>query len=437
MNTTPSRFVRQKFVPFLLTLLFAGALTASAGTVSGVVTNGTTNTTAGGVDVILLQLQGGMQAVATTKADAQGRFSFDRPEIGTQPMLIRVQYRGVNYHQPVPPGATTADVQIFDNSQNPGMLQFSVRAIVLQPRETTLLVGEEFTIVNQAHPPVAYYRDDGTFLFSIPQGATIHQVSAWGSTGMPVEQGTIDKAKGQMAIAFPLRPGENGVRMSYEMLYPDNKTTFRTSSPYAFGRVLLVAPPTVQVISPGFVPAGTEQGWAIYSRDSVPANTPIEVSVSGTAPAPSAASAGGQTGAGGGDQSQNPSVNSRADTAEQESTRSIPGRLDDNLKWILVGGFAALFVLGVVYLWRQPQEKPDLHPSPPPVKKPAKVQPAPNSASSASAESVNRAVQGSLDELKDNLFRLELRRQAGTISEDEYAQQRSRAEQVLRELVKG
>lgn len=325
MNMTPSNLARhtlallifRKFAA-LSVLLLAGALTASAGMVSGIVTNGTSNTPAAGVDVILLQLQGGMQAVATTKADAQGHFSFDRPEIGTQPMLIRVQYKGVNYHQPVPPGATTADVQIFDNSQNPGMLQFTVRAIVLQPRETSLVVGEEFTIVNQAHPPVAYYREDGTFLFSLPAGATIKQVSAWGSTGMPVEQGTIDKAKGQMAIAFPFRPGENGVRMAYEMLYPDNKTTFRTVSPYAFGRVLLVAPPSLQVSSPGFAPAGSEQGWAIYSRDSVPANTPIEVSVSGTASVPTAG------GGGGGDQSQNPSVNSRADTGEQEGTRSFP-----------------------------------------------------------------------------------------------------------------
>ena len=322
-----------------------GALPASAGIVSGIVTNGTSNTPAGGVDVILLQLVGGMQAVATTKADAQGHFTFDRPEIGAQPMLIRVQYKGVNYHQPVPPGAATADVQIFENTQNAGTLQFNTRAIVLQPRENTLLVGEEFTIVNQAHPPVAYYREDGTFLFSLPQGATIHQVSAWGASGMPVEQGTIDKAKGQMAIAFPFRPGENGVRMSYEMLYPDNKTTFRTSSPYAFSRVSSRCASHRAGDQRRFRSAGSEQGYSIYSRDAVPANTPIEISVSGTAPAP----AGGQQGAGGGDQTQNPSVNSRADSGEQESTRVIPGRLDDNLKWILVGGFSALFILGVVF----------------------------------------------------------------------------------------
>jgi hypothetical protein len=53
------------------------------------------------------------------------------------------------------------------------------------------------------------------------------------------------------------------------------------------------------------------------------------------------------------------------------------------------------------------------------------------------AAQVNRAVHQSLDEIKDTLFRLELRRQAGTISEQEYAEQRACTEQTLRELVKG
>jgi hypothetical protein len=42
-----------------------------------------------------------------------------------------------------------------------------------------------------------------------------------------------------------------------------------------------------------------------------------------------------------------------------------------------------------------------------------------------------------LDALKDTLFRLELRRQAGTISEEEYSRKRAEAERILRELVKG
>jgi hypothetical protein len=43
----------------------------------------------------------------------------------------------------------------------------------------------------------------------------------------------------------------------------------------------------------------------------------------------------------------------------------------------------------------------------------------------------------SLDSLKDTLLRIELRRQAGTMSEEEYARERGRAEQLLRELVQG
>ncbi len=50
---------------------------------------------------------------------------------------------------------------------------------------------------------------------------------------------------------------------------------------------------------------------------------------------------------------------------------------------------------------------------------------------------VDAAVGVSLDSLKDQIFRLELRRQAGTISEEEYAQERARAEKVLRDLVRG
>jgi len=50
---------------------------------------------------------------------------------------------------------------------------------------------------------------------------------------------------------------------------------------------------------------------------------------------------------------------------------------------------------------------------------------------------VDAAVGVSLDSLKDQIFRLELRRQAGTISEEEYAQERARTEKVLRDLVRG
>src|SRR4029077_14147521 len=50
---------------------------------------------------------------------------------------------------------------------------------------------------------------------------------------------------------------------------------------------------------------------------------------------------------------------------------------------------------------------------------------------------VESEVQNSLDTLKDKLFRLELRRQAGTITEEDYARERARTEAILLELVRG
>ena len=98
---------------------------AAAGTLNGTVKNGTTGQVAAGADVILIQLQGGMQPVANTKTDAQGHFSFDNPQLGTAPMLVRAVYRGVNYHEPVTPGKMSADIEVFEPPTNPKSLSAS------------------------------------------------------------------------------------------------------------------------------------------------------------------------------------------------------------------------------------------------------------------------------------------------------------------------
>jgi Carboxypeptidase regulatory-like domain len=412
---------------FLSSSSFAGALT-------GTVQNGTTGQPAAGVTVALIQLQGGMQTAATTKTDAKGHFQFDHPDIGVAPMLLRAEYRGVNYHEPVPPGKGTANVEVFEPTQDPAAFSVTSHALIFQPRGNELLVGEEYIIENKTKPPVAFYREDGSFTFSIPEGAQFNQASAWGSSGMPVTQGTIDKGKNQMAIAFPFRPGESGIRISYTLPYSGNHAAVRSISPYNIQQIFVGAPPSVQISGEGLSPAGQNQGFNVYARSGVSSNSPFNVTVSGTAPMVS----GGQ----GADGSQNPSVNSRADSSGGEAptatATTLPARLD-SLKWILVGGFAAIFALGFVYLLRQPQlagagagfstaaESGEAAPS----KRASKAKPAPSTAE------VEHEVRGSLDDLKEKVFRLELRREAGTIGEEEYARERERLQKVLRDLVRG
>ena len=199
-------------------------------------------------------------------------------------MLIRAVYRGVNYHEPVTPGQTTADVEVFEPTDKASAFSVTAHAIVVQPSASDLTIGEEYNITNKTQPPVAYYRADGSFLFSLPDGAQLDHVSAAGSAGMPVIQSTIDKGKNKSAIAFPFRPGDNGVRISYKLPYPGNQTQLTFVSPYAVDRLAVFAPPTVQVSGDGFAPAGQTQGFNVYMRENVAANTPLTVSVSGTAP---------------------------------------------------------------------------------------------------------------------------------------------------------
>jgi hypothetical protein len=409
-----------------------------AGTVSGTITNGTTGKPAADVQVILIQLEGTMQPVANTTTDTQGHYQISSDVLGTAPMLLRAVYRGVNYHQPVTVGTTTANVEVFEPTDKPSAFSITAHAIILQPTGTDLEVGEEFNIVNNTTPPVAYYRSGGSFLFTLPKGAQISEVSAGGSSGMPVIQTPIDKGNGVQGIDFPFRPGDSEVRITYRVPYPGNRTTLQTTSPYEASDVAYFAAPSVRVSAAGFTASDQQvQGFLAYVRKAVPANSMLTASISGTAPPPQADNAASD----GGGNSQNPSVNSHVDSGEASPTASIttmPARLD-SLKWILVAGFAAIFALGAAFIMRRPQPVPvaasgeSLAPPIAAVSKPQGTMPA----APQSVGDLDRAVSSSLDELKDALFRLELRHQAGTITADDYARERQRIDQKLRDLVQG
>ncbi|HSZ20006.1 MAG TPA: carboxypeptidase-like regulatory domain-containing protein [Candidatus Acidoferrum sp.] len=414
-------------------LLLVCAAAAQAGTVTGVVHNGTnSNKIAPGVDVLLIQLQGGMSVVASTKTDADGRYHFDNPGIGQGPMLIRAVYHGVFFHQPLTPGTSNVDVTVYEPTTNPAAIQVPLRLLVFQPNGDKLMVGEEFSVQNNSSPPAAYFKQDGNFEFTIPQGAELDQVSTFGPSGMPVRQGTIDKGKGRYSISYAFQPGQNGVRISYIVPYSGNQAQFRESTTYDAQRVLLVVPPTMQVASAGFNAAGTEQGYNVFSKESMKAGNGFDVTVSGTAPPPAENSA-----------SSSDQVNGR-DTAPETTLETAPARLGDE-KWILLGGLAAIFAVGVGLLLRKPVPEvvTAATPAPPVVPKGRKAQRAAQAMAAQAVpapppvEKVKQEVNSNLDSLKDTLLRLELRRQAGTITDAEYALERGRAEQLLRDLVQG
>ena len=430
MTQTRARFAS------LIALILSPILAAQAGTVHGTVKNGTSGKPAAGIEVILIQLQGGMQPVANSKTDAQGQFSFDNPSLGAQPMLVRAVFHGVNFHQPVPPGKSEIQVEVFEPTQDAKTISVPSHIVIVQPNGSSLIVGEEYSVQNNSNPPQAYFRADGSFEFAVPDKAQLQQAAAWCPSGMPVVQATIDKTKSRYAIAFAFRPGESGMRYSYELPYAGNRTTLKLPTVYPGARLLVLAPPTMQISGEGLEPGGQEQGMSVYGRNGVPANTVLAVNISGTAP-PANANGGADSGQPSQDGGQGGPV------AGAVTVQQIPGRLDV-LKWPLIGGFVGIFALGAILLARRPVvavaggNSSEIAESP--VARSKKNQPrvaaAAQSVTPGLAE-VDAAVGVSLDSLKDQIFRLELRRQAGTISEEEYARERARTEKVLRDLVRG
>lgn len=204
--------------------------------------------------------------------------------------------------------------------------------------------------------------------------------------------------------------------------------------PCTRGRLLLVAPPGVDVRAEGLQAAGSEQGMNVYTGGTLAPGKAMEIAVSGVSAAPPAAAGGGQ-------ESGMPGAAPDGNVPVQ----MIPGRLDV-LKWPLVAGFAALFGLGAIFLLRKPvpagMPAEFAEGEPARGKKRAKearlAQAAPAEApAAASVAEVHSSVANNLEALKDSLFRLELRRQAGTISEEEYARERARTEKILRDIVRG
>jgi hypothetical protein len=195
-------------------------------------------------------------------------------------------------------------------------------------------------------------------------------------------------------------------------------------------------PPTMQVASAGFNAAGTEQGYNVFSKESMKTGNGFDITVSGTAPPPAEASAN----------SSPDQVNGR-DSGPETTIETAPARIGDE-KWILLGGLAAIFAVGVGLLLRKPVPELATAPALPPSNsksrkaRRAEQQQAKSSAAAMThvpppVERVTQEVHSNLDSLKDTLLRLELRRQAGTITDEEYALERGRAEQLLRDLVQG
>jgi hypothetical protein len=428
----------------LLTILttLVVAVAAHAGTLSGRVINRTTGKPAPNIDLDLLSPTQGMLELATAKSDAQGHFSVTKDNIGMAPILVRATFHDVSFNTFAPPGRPDVEVEIYDISKDPKTISVTSHVVIFQPEGEKLIGAEEYTVNNTSQPPAAFFRTEGNFDFAIPENGTLNQVSTTAQMGMAVTQASIEKGKGHFAIAYAFRPGQTNVRLSYEIPYPNASATLKLPATYPGAKLLVVVPPGVTVTGDKLVSAGQEQGMMVFTHDPLPAKGILTVILSGVgSPQSGGAEGQGQGAAQEGNSRQGPEVT------------AAPSRLDD-FKWYLFVGLAALFAMGAILLTRKQVvvagAEDDNHAAPPPAKAakpvpPPKAKKAPPAAAPAPppvpaanvGAQVDQHVSVSMDSLKDQIFRLELRRQAGTISEEDYAREKAKVDKLLRDLVQG
>src|SRR5580700_859057 len=121
----------------LLAAILSLALAAAAQTLTGTVTNGTTNKPAAGDEVLLIDFSSGMNVAATTKADSAGKFSFKLTG-APGPHLIRAVHQGVTYHQMAPPGVNSVEVNVYDVATKVSGLNVTADVIRFQADSGTM-----------------------------------------------------------------------------------------------------------------------------------------------------------------------------------------------------------------------------------------------------------------------------------------------------------
>ncbi len=229
----------------LQTAIFALTLaSAAAQTLTGTVTNGTTNKPAVGDEVILINLANGMDVAGSTKADSNGKFSF--PLTGAPgPHLIRAIHQGVTYHQMAPPGVNTADVNVYDVATKVTGLSVTADVIRFQA-DSGSMQGVRLFVVNNTSSPAKTQMNDHNFEFYLPAGSKVEQLQARAPNGQPISADAVLQAeKNRYAVNFPLRPGETQFQVEFTLPY-SGEIKIDPKPLYPAEHLVIVLPKTMQ-----------------------------------------------------------------------------------------------------------------------------------------------------------------------------------------------
>jgi hypothetical protein len=408
-----------KFLTLSLALILTASL-AHAQTLTGTVTNATVHKPASGDEVILLKLGHGMEEAGRTKADSKGNFTFKLD--GQGPHLVRVVHQGVTYHRMAPPGTTSVDVQVYDVTKKVADISVTADVFRFQAQGNELQGVRIFAVNNGSNPPVTQMNDQN-FEFYLPESAQVDEGFAKTEGGQPLNSAPVpQKERNRYAFVFPLRPGETQFQVVFHLPY-SGQASIDPKLLYPAQHLVVMTPKTMQFspTSPGAFQSMADPGRsdsAVQVASNTQPGQQLAFAISGTGVLSGEgeeAAAGGQPEASGG--------RDRRPGGGLGPPIDAPDPLE-KYRWYILGGFAAVFVAGAVYIAkRSPGEQ---LPAPTPVQ--TSSAPKPASASSRSALL--------LEALKEELFQLEIDHKQGRLSQPEYEKAKAALDQTLERALK-
>ena len=395
---------------------------ALADSITGTVTNKTTNKPAAGDDVVLIRLQQGMQEASRTKTDAKGRFTLEVPAGDNGIHLVRVTHDKANYFRPAPPGTQSVEVEVFNAAAKVKGVTNEADVMRLQTDESgkALRIVENFFVKNESNPPLTQF-SDRPFEFYLPEGAVVEGSAALAPGGMPVQASPVPLGDpNHYAFIFPIRPGETRFQISYRLPYSGSlKFAPRVATPTDTVAIMMPKSMTFKPgPSAGYDPVTEETTAQTYVARNVQPSQALDFTVSGTGQMPRDAGAEGAA-----DSSAQAGAGERWPTSAASDTRPGGGLgvpLDPEgtndpwakYKWWILGGLGLVMAVGAGTM--------------------LKNGPAPAAAPAVAGGGVVTGPDSLLAAMKEELFALETDKLQGRLSESEYAEQKAALEVVLR-----
>jgi hypothetical protein len=413
--------------------LLATSPLVHAATVTGTVTNKTTNKPAAGDNIVLVDVQAGMGEVAHATTDARGHYSLNEP--GSGPYLVRVTHQGAGYFIAAPQGGADGDISVYDVAAKVQGVFIEADVLEVEGDNGQLKVTERYFVHNTSSPPTTQWSAH-SFNVVLPADAVIDGVGGQRPNGLPTSvKLDPDGPKGHYSFNFPIQPDDGDkdtlFQLSYSVPYTSGSYTFRSQVTLPADNLAVIVPKSMSFTpssGAAFKSVPEDPSVQTFVAKNATPDKPLEFTVSGNGSIPrdQQGSPAAQQPAMGGQDSSAGSQDTGTSTPGNQPGGGIgtPIGTPDPLskyKWWIFGGLALLLAAGAAFLLRKPASAPatGFIADPGPAAYPAFSSPV----------AKNSAL---LNVLKEELFAIESEKISGTITPEDYALVKAALETVLK-----